>query len=103
MPTRLCSESRCPEPASYRGRCPTHAKQRNTDTHRNRSIYNSKRWAITRNRVLFEQPLCGCGAIATDVHHVIDLEDGGDPWSRSNLEALCHGCHSRLTRQHQGA
>jgi 5-methylcytosine-specific restriction endonuclease McrA len=35
--------------------------------------------------------------IATDVHHIVDLADGGDPWSRANLEALCAPCHGRTT------
>lgn len=102
MPTRLCLEARCPEPAKYRGRCATHARSINRTTHRNRRIYNSKRWAMTRQRVLFEQPLCatdGCDELSTDVHHIVDLEAGGDPWARSNLEAHCHSCHSKITIQ----
>jgi 5-methylcytosine-specific restriction protein A len=101
MPTRLCSEPRCPHPATYRGRCATHNRSTNRATHRNRHIYNSKRWAILRLRVLFDHPLCPCGQLATDVHHPKDLDKGGDPWARSNLQALCHACHSRLTRRGQ--
>jgi 5-methylcytosine-specific restriction protein A len=101
MPTRLCLNAGCPNPATYRGRCATHARTNNRATHRNRTIYNSKRWATTRSSVLFSHPLCPCGAIATDVHHIVDLEQGGDPWARSNLQALCHPCHSRTTRQGQ--
>jgi hypothetical protein len=106
MPTRLCSdrtEGGCPNPATYRGRCQRHAKQRNKDTHRNREIYNSKRWQILRRRILFDNPLCSCGEIATDVHHIKDIEDGGDPWSRANCLALCHSCHSQITRAAQAA
>jgi 5-methylcytosine-specific restriction endonuclease McrA len=103
MPIRLCLTAACPDKATYRGRCQRHAKQRNTDTHRNRKIYNSKRWKHTREAVLADQPLCPCGQIATDVHHKVDLEDGGDPWARANLEALCHACHSTITRGRQHA
>lgn len=104
MPIRLCLEAGCPEPIKHKGRCVHHARTINRQTHRNRGIYNSKRWAMTRERVLFEQPLCateGCDEISTDVHHIVDLEQGGDPWARSNLEAHCHSCHSRITRQGQ--
>jgi len=103
MPTRPCAERTCPEPATYRGRCAVHQRQRNRDTHRNRHIYNSKRWKILRAWFLFDNPLCKCGAIATDVHHIQDIEQGGDPWAPSNLEALCHPCHSAETRKRQGA
>jgi 5-methylcytosine-specific restriction protein A len=101
MPTRLCLNAGCPNPATYRGRCAEHARTLNRTTHRNRRIYNSKRWAITRRSVLHQHPLCPCGAIATDVHHIVDLEAGGDPWAQHNLQALCHPCHSRTTRQGQ--
>jgi hypothetical protein len=39
--------------------------------------------------------LCGCGAPATEVHHV-----RYPPWGTfdvpSNLQPVCHGCHCRL-------
>jgi len=52
-----------------------------------------------RRSVLFNHPLCECGEIATDVHHIKDIAKGGDPWSRANLQALCHRCHSIKTKQ----
>lgn len=99
MPIRLCSTTGCPEPATYRGRCPDHARTHNQATHRNRHVYNSKRWKMTRRRVLFEQPLCPCGNLATDVDHILSIEEGGDPWNQANLQALCASCHSRKTNQ----
>jgi 5-methylcytosine-specific restriction endonuclease McrA len=102
MPTRLCLQSQCPEPATYRGRCATHARAREKQTHGNKSIYNSKRWKVLRRSVLFNHPLCECGEIATDVHHIQDIEKGGDPWARDNLMALCHRCHSKITRHGMG-
>ena len=108
MPTRLCLTPRCPDPAAYRGRCQRHAKQREHQTHntKGKKIYNSKRWQVLRRSVLFNHPLCiECGEIATDVDHITPIEQGGDPWSRANLQTLCHRCHSMKTRtemQHNG-
>jgi 5-methylcytosine-specific restriction enzyme A len=101
MPTKLCLEPKCPESAIYRGRCRTHARAREAETHPNKGIYGSKRWQILRRRVLFEQPLCPCGQIATDVDHIRPIEQGGPIWDRANLQALCGPCHSAKTRQEQ--
>ena len=98
MPTRLCSTERCSNPATYRGRCQRHAKQRNRETHRNRSIYNSKRWKMLRRAVLFDQPLCHCGQIATDVDHIVPIDKDGKVWDRSNLQGLCSSCHGAKTK-----
>jgi 5-methylcytosine-specific restriction endonuclease McrA len=97
MPVRLCTEPRCPQVATHRGRCPDHARQRNRDTHRNRHIYNSKRWRILRRKVLFDYPIYQhCDReLATDVDHIRPIERGGDPWALSNLQALCAPCHGR--------
>lgn len=103
MPIRMCMESRCGNEATYRGRCRVHARGRERQTHHNKAIYNTKRWAILRDRYLFDHPLCecGCGGIAEDVHHKHAIGDGGDPWDPAGLEALTHSCHSRVTRQEQ--
>jgi 5-methylcytosine-specific restriction protein A len=103
MPTRLCAEPRCPNPATYRGRCPTHSQQRERQTHPNKALYSSKRWQLTRRRVLFDHPICacGCGEVASDVDHIVPVEQGGDRWARSNLQPLAHECHARKTRQEQ--
>jgi 5-methylcytosine-specific restriction enzyme A len=105
MPVRLCSTRGCPERAVYRGRCPAHARLNERATHspEQRRIYNSKRWQILRRWLLFDNPLCqcGCGELATDVDHVVPLDQGGDPWDPSNLQCLARNCHSRKTRMEQ--
>jgi 5-methylcytosine-specific restriction endonuclease McrA len=105
MPTRLCNQPRCANPATTRGRCAEHARSYNRDTHRNRHIYNSKRWKLTRRAVLLDQPICAdCDqALAVDVDHIVPLEQGGDPWARSNLAGLCRSCHGSKTRREQGS
>lgn len=107
LPTSLCLEPTCKQPATYRGRCPAHARQQDKQTNRaGRHIYNTKRWQVLRRAFLFNHPLCaepGCEQIATDVHHLVDLADGGDPYDPENLEQLCHHHHSRKTRARQQA
>jgi 5-methylcytosine-specific restriction protein A len=100
-------EPRCPEPATYRGRCATHSRQREKATHPNKRLYNSRRWEYARRRQLFDHPLCQCdnpecNEIATDVDHIVPIEKGGDPFDRANLQSLAHDCHSRKTRREQG-
>lgn len=101
MPTRLCSEATCPNPATYRGRCATHARQVNRETHRNRSLYGSKRWQLLRRQVLLEQPICacGCGRLSEDVDHITPVERGGAPFDRANTQGLAHDCHAKKTRR----
>jgi 5-methylcytosine-specific restriction endonuclease McrA len=101
VPVKLCTARRCPEVATYRGRCAEHARQVNRATHQNRSIYNSKRWQVLRRRVLFEQPLCACGEIAVDVDHITPLEQGGAPYERANCRGMCKRCHGEKTRKEQ--
>lgn len=106
MPIHPCLHPTCPNPATYKGRCPTHARAQDKQINRaGRSIYNKKRWRTTRERILTQHPICQrCGnAISTDVHHITDLADGSDPWNLEGLEALCHPCHSQITRRAQTA
>lgn len=101
MPTRICLEPRCPNQAVYRGRCAPCSTKHDRATHPRKGFYNTAKWKRTRRAVLHDQPLCPepCGAIATDVDHIIAIEDGGNPWARSNLQALCHACHATKTNR----
>jgi len=56
-------------------------------------------WQRLRKLVLHDEPVCrthGCGQLATDVDHIVALAKGGTN-ERTNLQALCHACHSRKT------
>jgi 5-methylcytosine-specific restriction endonuclease McrA len=69
-------------------------------THPNKHIYSSKRWRILRRHILWHNPLCiieGCDEIATDVDHIIGIEDGGDPWAPANLQSMCRPHHAQKT------
>ena len=100
---RVCAEFGCAD-MSYETRCEKHRRLKAAE-YRNRSlawswVYRDKRWAPLRRKVLAEQPICariGCENRSTEVDHKVGLRDGGAPFDRINLQALCHGCHSAKT------
>ena len=61
-----------------------------------------RRWQKIRKYILSRNPLCrecerlGLVSIATDVHHIKPLRDGGTH-EDYNLMPLCHSCHSTVT------
>lgn len=61
-----------------------------------------RRWQKLRMQILRAEPLCracaqrGLVVAATDVDHVIPKRNGGKD-VKSNLQALCHSCHSAKT------
>lgn len=65
------------------------------------------RWRRLRKQVLSEEPLCrACLAEgrlmpSTDVDHIVPKSQGGTD-DRSNLQGLCHKCHSRKTAREDG-
>jgi 5-methylcytosine-specific restriction protein A len=67
-------------------------------------IYDTARWTAVRIAVLRNEPYCracraaGRNVIAYAVDHIVALEEGGDPWSRTNLQPLCRSCHGAKTR-----
>lgn len=64
-------------------------------------LYGSAAWKRIRRAVLAEQPICCMckRAASTDCDHI-----DGDyrNTSRSNLQGLCHSCHSRKTSMEDG-
>ena len=69
-------------------------------------FYNSKAWRATRQQALFRDGYtCQiCGARATEVHHLIELDnenihDQNISLNLDNLQSLCHDCHARITWQ----
>lgn len=92
------------------GRCEQHKRQerRQYDEHRKddpfHKFYSSTAWRQCREAFLSAHPLCsgdhgGRIVAATDVHHVVELRDGGDPFDWENLSGLCHEHHSRETAE----
>lgn len=103
-PASPCLQPGCPNFATYRGYCPDHARQVNSEAGNRkagREVYNRKRWKRLRKAKLGANPICErCQAtLATEVHHVEGVEH--DAWNIEGLESLCAPCHSRETRREQ--
>ena len=56
-------------------------------------------WKVVRVRVLERDgSRCViCGNEATEVDHIIEIQDGGAEFEVSNLRSLCHKCHVKKT------
>lgn len=64
-------------------------------------------WRALRAEVLRERPWCerpGCGSTdRLNVHHVVSIRRAPHRrLDRTNLQVLCHACHSRHTALHDG-
>lgn len=98
-----CTEPGCPA-ITTGGRCDRHRRENTRWLEDNRSSAAKRgygrNWQRLRLLVLHEEPLCReCRAAATDVDHI----DGDvTNLARENLQALCHGCHSRKTTRENG-
>lgn len=69
-----------------------------------------KDWKNTRAQALLRDggKCVECRSRATEVDHVIEIQDGGAEFELSNLQSLCHRCHvaktntRRFWREHRG-
>lgn len=62
-------------------------------------FYNTKTWKHLRKVKLATDPICEicrCTA-ATEVDHVLAINNGGSPTEWANLRSACHYCHSQKT------
>ena len=101
----------CLYPGCYRlvpgGYCAEHQpkpKERSQEAQAWRWMYQTQDWKTLRSEQLLREPWCrecaqhGIRTRATDVDHIRDHK--GD-WAvfidASNLQSLCHSCHSRKT------
>lgn len=74
-----------------------------TDTRRNsRQRGYDTQWEKVRKQHLSAHPLCkrcedaGRTVVATMVHHIKAIRDGGPRLDRSNLMSLCRDCHEMI-------
>lgn len=113
-PRRPCSHPGCAELVDQ-GRCAKHQHYQQQQ----RQQYDQYRgsahergygaaWRKLRARILKREPLCrhcaarGVTTVATDVDHIIPKSQGGTD-DESNLQPLCHACHSAKTAREDGA
>lgn len=106
-PLRPCLHPGCGVLVSS-GYCAAHQPrskdQRSAEAQAWRWMYGTDVWKRLREDQLLQEPFCrecarrGVRRYATDVDHIRDHK--GD-WAlftdRSNLQSLCHSCHSRKT------
>ena len=117
MPVRPrlpCRQPGCKELVNAGDRyCPKHKKDYNRHIKQNRTdkdiapFYKSKEWKRLRLMKLAANPLCepcekaGRVTIATIVHHIEEIRDGGDRLpTLEELESVCLSCHSRWHSSH---
>ena len=118
-PLKVCRHAGCHEltrdPSGY---CPKHKEAAEARARKWKAEQDSQResayrrgygarWRKLRAQILMDEPLCRecrkAGRIvpATDVDHIVARADGGTD-DRSNLQPLCHACHSRKTVRENG-
>lgn len=57
-------------------------------------------WKRIRDRYQKQHPKCEiCSSVATEVHHIIPIVEGGANHSDENLLSVCHSCHMKI---HEG-
>jgi len=100
---RPCSYPGCARLVTA-GRCELHQVERDMEIHR---LYDRK-WQRIRRLHLAGHPWCeaclrgGLYVPATDVHHLTPHRGNRQVFMTSELESLCHSCHSRETVFEQG-
>jgi 5-methylcytosine-specific restriction protein A len=98
-PPSACAIPSCPELALPGGiRCRRHQRLKDAERPTAHARGYDGSWNKIRASYLRRHPQCAICRVreATDVHHLVRVKDGGGH-SDSNLMALCHSCHSRIT------
>lgn len=114
MPSRRCLSPSCYNLAVQgETRCEKHLTVRKKEVikHRNQNrrnahIYDSKRWRVLAKKAkMIAGGLCekclrnGRESYGDVADHIVELEDGGEPFSLSNIEVLCFSCHASKTQR----
>lgn len=105
--SNMCAEHAAAHSQSLRDQEKLNRRCLSPEKRRIRGMYHTSMWCRTRAEHLTKHPYCeACKPVlvaAIDVDHIIPHR--GD-WalflSRSNLQSLCHSCHSRKTASEDG-
>ncbi|MBO5256877.1 MAG: HNH endonuclease [Clostridia bacterium] len=114
LPLKPCRRTGCPELVRGGGYCEKHRKdvrrvKRVVQGERGESgewhgLYFTERWREMRAAQLIREPYCrecglhGVRTKATDVDHIVPHRGNRTRfYDASNLQSLCHACHSRKT------
>lgn len=111
-PLRPCRHPGCGVLVSG-GYCAAHQPpkqdRRSAEAQAWRWMYGTEDWKRLRGDQLLAEPFCrecarrGARRRATDVDHIRDHKGDWELFTdRSNLQSLCHSCHSRKTMTEQG-
>lgn len=100
---RPCRQPGCPALVEH-GYCSEHARptrERDPRPSSGQRGYNYA-WRKRREEHLRIEPNCRvCGAVGTDVDHIVRRRDGGSD-EHSNLMTMCHSHHSSKTAKRDG-
>jgi 5-methylcytosine-specific restriction endonuclease McrA len=74
------------------------------------NVYATSEWAEAREAALLRDgSRCSVGRLTggachdvLDVHHIVSLRRGGDPYDLENLITVCHAHHPMLERLRRG-
>ena len=120
---RPCRHRGCPSVVDNKeGFCDDHMREHRRETKARHRRYNQKRqsspeerelqrfyrtpaWRNIRKSYITDNPLChlcsqlGRLTVGTVVDHIVERRDGGENFNYSNLQTLCHRCHTVKTQE----
>lgn len=104
---KQCKKPGCPGLTHDRF-CEAHQREHNAEYERRRGSASARgygrKWRKLAAFILIRDPYCmadGCNEWSTEVDHIVPRRRGGtdDP---SNLQGMCHDCHSAKTAKEDG-
>ena len=105
MPPTRCTYPGCGQLSTHAGRCDTHQRPPWQMPSQHTQKIDTSKWMKVRALALYRDhgQCVACGAPATEVDHITEVADGGDLYSLSNCQSLCHSCHAAKTQRERRA
>ena len=93
---KACAKHGCRNYAEIGSYCSEHQPVRVDDRANASDRGYDSRWTKFRAMYLRQHPVCErCGKEANVVHHIKPLDEGGEQYNETNLEALCREDHEK--------